>query len=1064
MVDTSPLRLAAARAVPLSRRGRATVTDASLGGRADRVLARWRAQRPFDQDGWFERRLAADSLDPGLLRELLTEPAEALAERLGAEEPWARHLAAVFEEPPPTPAVEIPDRDAFATLVAPLLTAARDRLRGGIAALGPTPLGTPEEITAHLLPSLTSPAHAMAVRTMIVELEVARLTGQLTGATPQERYRDFVRRLADPARAVQILAEYPVLARRLTVAAEQWTDTHLALVRRLAADLPDISRTFSAAVPLGRLTEIRTGLGDAHRGGATVTALRFENGTRIVYKPRPLDVDLHFQDLLRWLNPRLRLPLLEVTHLPRDGYGWVAHVAARHCRDAAELHAFYHRAGTLAAVLYVLDAVDCHAQNLIAHGDQPVLVDCEALFHPDLREPAKDLSPSERLARHDAAHSVLRSGLLPQRVWDEDGNGGADVSALGWDPDQAPPRTVPYVDGEGTDRMRIAYRPMNLQGVDSRPLPADQPLKPADFADDLDAGFTEAYRIMARTRPGVRRLLRAFAADHTRLLRRDTLEYRSLLAAGDHPDLLRDALDHDRHLDRLWALAAWEESAEAFLAHERADLWNNDVPLFTLRPDGVDARASTGALIPSVVDRPALDTALDKLDSLGPADLARQRELLRLSVTTATGTSEPSRPQVAAPRPDTPAPDPDPGAIRARALAKAAEAADHLLRRAYRGPADLAWIGPNWTPPGRWAPAELGPDLYSGTAGIALFLHHLALRTGEATYRNAARAANATLRHQAGRRADRLTGGLTGTGGILYTLAHLTAHRPDARLAALAGTLVQRAAATAAEDESFDVIDGCAGTIAGLAAWAAVHPSGAVTDALARCAGRLADRAAPQPGGGVGWLPRALAGTADRPLAGFAHGASGIAWALTRAGSLLGDERLAALAREALEYERTLFDAEAANWRDVRADGSPGAAASHPVLWCHGAAGIALARVELCAELDDARLRQERAVALATVARDGFGHNFSLCHGDLGNLDPLLLAGGAAADTALRQAAVTLDALEARGWVCGMPSGVHSPSLMTGVAGIGYGLLRLAAPEAVPSLLALRPPGATPVR
>jgi lantibiotic modifying enzyme len=45
-----------------------------------------------------------------------------------------------------------------------------------------------------------------------------------------------------------------------------------------------------------------------------------------------------------------------------------------------------------------------------------------------------------------------------------------------------------------------------------------------------------------------------------------------------------------------------------------------------------------------------------------------------------------------------------------------------------------------------------------------------------------------------------------------------------------------------------------------------------------------------------------------------------------------------------------------------------------------------------------------------------------------------------------------------------MPSGVHSPSLMTGVAGIGYGLLRLAAPEAVPSLLALRPPGATPVR
>ncbi|MBA2813868.1 type 2 lantipeptide synthetase LanM [Streptomyces sp. KM273126] len=656
-LDTSPLRLAAARALPLNRRGRASATDASLGPRADRTLARWRAQRPFDQDGWFERRLAADALDPRLLRGLLTEPPDALVGRLGTPEPWLRHLAATFAYPPPA-ALAIPYQDAFATVAAPLLAAARDRLRQGIADLGPTPLGTPEEITAHLVPSLTASAHAMAVRTMIVELHAARLTGQLTGATPQDRYRDFLRRLADPAQALRLLAEYPVLARRLTVAAGQWTDTHLTLVRRLAADLPALSRTFAAGAPLGPLIEIRNGLGDAHRGGATVTALRFHGGTHLVYKPRPTDVDQHFQDLLHWLNPRLRLPLLEVAHLPGDGYGWTAHVTARPCRTHTELRAFYHRAGVLAALLYALEAVDCHAQNLIAVGDQPVLVDLEALFHPDLREPAKSLSPSERMARHDAAHSVLRSGLLPQRMWDEDGNGGADVSALGWDPARLPPRTVPQVAEDGTDRMHIVYRSMALKAAASRPVPPDQPLHLADFADDLDAGFTEAYTLLARDKPHVRRLLRAFATDHTRLLLRDTLEYRSLLAAAHHPDLLRDALDHDRHLDRLWALAAWEDSAEAFLVHERADLWNNDIPLFTVRPDSVDAHASTGALIPAVTDRPALDAALDKLHALGPHDLARQRQLLRLSVTTAAGASEPHHPRPPSPsaRPHRPGP------------------------------------------------------------------------------------------------------------------------------------------------------------------------------------------------------------------------------------------------------------------------------------------------------------------------------------------------------------------------------------------------------------------------
>ena len=41
-------------------------------------------------------------------------------------------------------------------------------------------------------------------------------------------------------------------------------------------------------------------------------------------------------------------------------------------------------------------------------------------------------------------------------------------------------------------------------------------------------------------------------------------------------------------------------------------------------------------------------------------------------------------------------------------------------------------------------------------------------------------------------------------------------------------------------------------------------------------------------------------------------------------------------------------------------------------------------------------------------------------------------------------AAVTLESIRRDGWICGVPSGVETPGLMTGLAGIGYGLLRLA--------------------
>src|SRR5262249_12731899 len=61
-----------------------------------------------------------------------------------------------------------------------------------------------------------------------------------------------------------------------------------------------------------------------------------------------------------------------------------------------------------------------------------------------------------------------------------------------------------------------------------------------------------------------------------------------------------------------------------------------------------------------------------------------------------------------------------------------------------------------------------------------------------------------------------------------------------------------------------------------------------------------------------------------------------------------------------------------------------------------------------------------------------------------------------------RLAAGILDSIDRDGWLCANPLRVESPGLMTGIAGIGYALLRLAEPEGVPSVLTLAPPN--PVR
>ncbi len=64
----------------------------------------------------------------------------------------------------------------------------------------------------------------------------------------------------------------------------------------------------------------------------------------------------------------------------------------------------------------------------------------------------------------------------------------------------------------------------------------------------------------------------------------------------------------------------------------------------------------------------------------------------------------------------------------------------------------------------------------------------------------------------------------------------------------------------------------------------------------------------------------------------------------------------------------------------------------------------------------------------------------------------------AVARQAVIVASSVLAHIEQAGWLCGVPLGAETPGLMSGVAGIGYNLLRLAMPTRIPSVLLVEPP------
>jgi type 2 lantibiotic biosynthesis protein LanM len=1041
--------------------------------RAAQRLLRWRSQTPFTSGLYFAQRLALDGISEDELLCLLGEP---LAVNEGSFAPaprWWVDIARACAHPAPADSVAVPASETprvkeltgFLALVAPLMSQARQLLRAGIQELIQTQCRLPFEPHAMedvLCRHLPRQLLMMVSRTLVLELHVARLQGLLQGETPEERFQSFVQRLRQPEVALALFQEYPVLARQVVLCIDNWLQFGLEFLRHLCADWEALRIIFSPHQDPGLLVEVKSGVGDKHRGGRSVLIAQFSSGLQVVYKPKSLAVDVHVQELLAWINVRGdHSPFRTLTILDRGTHGWVEFVAAHGCTSAEEVRRFYERQGGYLALLYALEATDFHYENLIAAGEHPVLIDLESLFHP--RASGIDLNHSDQLASQTLAYSVLRVGLLPQRVWSDERSEGVDLSGLGAEAGQLSPRAVLAWEAAGTDAMRFTRKRLPMPGAQNRPTLPDTKVEVLDYAEVIVQGFTAMYRLLWKHREellAVEGPLARFAQDEVRVILRPTRAYGLLLQESFHPDMLRDALERDQLFDRLWVAVEQRPYLAKVIAAEREDLLKGDIPLFATRPAARDLWTSADGRLTDFLDEPGLDLVQRRVRQLGDKDLKQQLWFIRAALATLSPGAERTL------EPNCRLTEPQTLATHDRLLAAAQAVGDRLEELALHGEQDVSWIGLTLSQQRRWSLLPLGVDLYAGLPGVALFLAYLGAITEEKRYSHLARAALATLRSQLERRQSSLAsiGGFSGCGGVIYCLTHLGILWDQPDLLTETQKLVELLPPLIDTDDQLDLIGGATGCIGSLLSLNCCAPSERTRAVSIQCGDHLLARAQTMQQG-IAWLTQ-IAKT--QPLTGFSHGAAGMAWALGELAVLTGEARFQSAAQAAMTYERSLFSQQAGNWPDLRnfenGDQAKNNGRDHfMTAWCHGAPGIGLARLQSLPHLGDDQTLAEIEAALQTTVAHGFGRNHSLCHGDLGNLELLLQARERLHDPGWhaqvnRIAAVILESIEQNGWRCGNPLGVESPGLMTGLAGIGYGLLRLAEPACVPSVLVLAPP------
>jgi type 2 lantibiotic biosynthesis protein LanM len=939
----------------------------------------------------------------------------------------------------------------------------------------------------------------VAVGTKILAIEFDRYRQEHTSSDKTTESASQSRTLYNDFRSQQIALfdRYPVLSDLIAKTIELWVESTQEFIRRLDTDLSALATTFAEGSNLGKVQSIDPTLADRHHGGRSVFTLTFTNGIEIVYKPKSLSLDVAFDRLLSWCNlQNISLPFRTLKILDRAEYGWQEFVRQQPCLDRSAVKNFYRRSGMLLSLLFMLGAKDCEHQNVIASGEDPVLIDADSLLCADLT----GVDAADRWFDN----SVLRSGLLPRWNGDDFAAHALDSSVLG---NIFPKQTNSAREWQSinTDGMQLVPKTIVIPAGKNAVVFEGKTISPQSYLEEIISGFEDLSQLFIGRREMLLKVespLWAFGNCKSRIHLRPAMTYGAMLDRAIDPQSMSDPSEYRVLINRLLhhrlpsAIETREPavSQQIFQAEAQA-LQQQDVPYFSVCCNGTDLEIDRVETIPNFFSTSSYQHAIEKIRTFDAEKLALQVKLIRSSFAAKYAHLVGNNAALQGELPSGSVSQRLKSPLVMQSLPTQTKTVGdlpltnkltntELQQEALEIGRDLVvaaiWDGTgcNWIEfaymfrANRYRLNVLDDSLYTGRAGVSIFLAALAKLTGvggasrneNRQFHDVALGALDPFRRsiRAGEtRSEVLESkfGLLGLGGTIYSMVKVSQFLQEPSLLDDAKRAAQLLTPEAiATDRKLDVIWGATGAILGLLSLYQATQDRSILDIAVTCGNHLlATRTTIAP---RAWIT--MAGESPQPLTGFSHGAAGIAMALIRLYGATGDREFLAAAQEGIAYERSVFDETVQNWPDFRMAEQRGKI-EYLNVWCHGSAGIGLARLGSWSVLPDPEIRRDIDIAIGTSQKNGiFDRGFDhLCCGNVGRIE-LMVVGSqllgdlqllATARESIEKMVLTSKEIGTYGLLAHLPEAVFVPSFYRGVAGVGYQLLRAIDPVGIPSVV-----------
>jgi type 2 lantibiotic biosynthesis protein LanM len=770
----------------------------------------------------------------------------------------------------------------------------------------------------------------------------------------------------------------PVLLRLMATITRQWIDSTMEFLNRFSIDSDEIFRQFTGNYKLS-ITNIQVSLGDLHNFGRSVQLLNFEDGSKILYKPKDIKVDAVFEKLITELNAKsppidLKFPKT----LVKNGYGWSEFIEHKECSNQNEFETYFFRAGAWICLLHLFVGTDIHEENIIAHSSYPIPVDIETILQA--AEIGNEVEVVEKhateLAGRKVIDSVLETMMLPSYAK------AIDKKVLGQGGLFAAPESKRQIVWENinSDFIKPVVRWEQSNVHANLPYFEKTVGKVENYIEELISGFELYSRFILKEKSTLQSadFISQLQNLPVRRLIRNTRFYYLLFERAKDFRKMDDGIKWSANFDFITRLMDLEKKNEywwpLFIA-ERNALSDLNVPFFYSLADS-NIISDCKGVSTTTGFHTGFSRCKDRIEKFNEEQIKWQSEVIRISTNSILKTSDLNKSIDSMPD------------LRQEAVLnlnlvkeKTTEIFNCILDSAIISGPSASWIGLGWLQDsmvGNLSP--LPSNLYGGNAGISLFLAAYSKVMLNTKAKELSLAGIAALRYELkGINSNKFAralgvGGMTGLGSIVYSLVTIANILEDESIlndAKYAARLFTKELIEL--DDEFDFVSGSAGAIVALLK---IHKQTLDSETL-KAAINLGEhllRKRHYKNEGTlfnGW-------EADVFLNGFSHGASGFAYALTSLALVTGRSDFSEAVFECIAYENNSYSEERNNWPDYSKVENDVRKVYWPSQWCHGATGIGFGRLGMFQTLNSVVVVSSNKTAIDELKSQKFIDDISI--------------------------------------------------------------------------------------